>query len=227
VAKLLNTLGIRRIDVAVTALVAAAVEFNVIFATGPRQVRLDALALILGVVVTLPVLLRSRWPFGVLIACSVLLMIFYSVHRRDISPVPLLAFPVYDAALAGYLAWAIAIPAGYLSIGIALALVTTRTSVATVASNFLPSIVLLALAVALAETVRSRRALAAETAERLRLAEEESQAEAGRAVAEERLRIARELHDTVAHAMATIAVQAGSALHRIAGGPKPSGQDDV
>jgi signal transduction histidine kinase len=45
------------------------------------------------------------------------------------------------------------------------------------------------------------------------LAEEERAAEAGRLVAEERLRIARELHDTVAHSMATIAVQAASALH--------------
>jgi signal transduction histidine kinase len=61
--------------------------------------------------------------------------------------------------------------------------------------------------------VRSHRALAAETADRLRLAEEENEAEAARMLAEERLRIARELHDTVAHSMATITVQAGSALH--------------
>jgi signal transduction histidine kinase len=37
-------------------------------------------------------------------------------------------------------------------------------------------------------------------------------------VAEERLRIARDLHDTVAHSMATITVQAGSALHLLGGG---------
>ncbi len=71
----------------------------------------------------------------------------------------------------------------------------------------------LALAITLGEVVRSRRALAAETAERLRVAHEEREAEAARRVAEERLRIARDLHDTVAHSMATITVQAGSALH--------------
>ena len=65
----------------------------------------------------------------------------------------------------------------------------------------------------LGDAVRSRRALAAETADRLRLAGEERDAEAARRVAEERLRIARDLHDTVAHSMATITVQAGSALH--------------
>jgi signal transduction histidine kinase len=37
-------------------------------------------------------------------------------------------------------------------------------------------------------------------------------------VAEERLRIARDLHDTVAHSMATITVQAGSALHVLGDG---------
>jgi signal transduction histidine kinase len=39
------------------------------------------------------------------------------------------------------------------------------------------------------------------------------EAEAARRVAEERLRIARDLHDSVAHSMATINVQAGAAAH--------------
>jgi signal transduction histidine kinase len=78
--------------------------------------------------------------------------------------------------------------------------------------------VVLALAIMLGDAVRSRRALAAETAERLRVAHEEREAEAARRVAEERLRIARDLHDTVAHSMATITVQAGSALHVLGDG---------
>ena len=213
VVKLRPWLGIRPIDVGITAAVAAAVDLNVAIATGPRQAPLDALSYILGVVIALPILWRRRWPFGVLLACSALLLAFYSLHRRDISPVPLLAVPVYDAATAGYLAWSIAIPAGYMAIGLVLVALTTKQSFATITTEFLPSIALLAVAVALGEAIRSRRALAAETAEKLKIAEEERIAEGLRAVAEERLRIARELHDTVAHAMATITVLAGSALH--------------
>jgi signal transduction histidine kinase len=213
VAKLRSWLGIRPIDIGITAAVAVAVELNVAVATGPDQASLDAISYFFGALIAVPILLRRRWPFGVLIACSVLLLVFYSVHRRDISPVALLAFPVYDAATAGYLAWAIAIPAGYMAIGVMLAVFTTTERIAGIATDFLPSIALLAVAVALGDNVRGRRALAAETAAKLRLAHEERVAESARAVAEERLRIARELHDTVAHAMATITVLAGSALH--------------
>jgi len=80
-------------------------------------------------------------------------------------------------------------------------------------ADFLPHVALAAAVILLAEVVRGRRALAAETRERLRQAEQERERESARRVAEERVRIARELHDTVAHSMATITVQAGSALH--------------
>jgi signal transduction histidine kinase len=94
---------------------------------------------------------------------------------------------------------------------------STHQSLVSLAAQFLPQIAVLFLAITLGEVVRGRRALAAETAERLRMAHEEREAEAARRVAEERLRIARDLHDTVAHSMATITVQAGSALHLLGG----------
>jgi signal transduction histidine kinase len=206
-------LGVRPVDVLAAAAVITAVELNSVTATGPGQHPLDAVVYGWGVVVGLPVLARRRWPRGVLVACAVLLLLFYSLDQRDISPAPLLCLPLYDAAAAGYVVLSVIIPVFYMTFGLVLVGATTHESLAALASEFLPSIVVLLLAILLGDTVRSRRALAGQTAERLRLAEEEREAEAARRVAEERLRIARELHDTVAHSMATIAVQAASALH--------------
>lgn len=65
------------------------------------------------------------------------------------------------------------------------------------------------MAAALGESVRSRRVIAAEALERARQAERTREEEARSRVDAERLRIAREVHDTVAHAIAIINVQAG------------------
>src|SRR5215468_1502914 len=196
-----------------TLLVLLAVELDVATGGGPGAAPLNAVAYLLGGILVLPVLVRNRFPRFELIACSVLLLLYYTFDRRDISPVPLLSVPLYDAAVAGFLVAAIVIPTFFMVVGLFVVGVTTHQGIAALADSFLPGIVVLFLAIALGDVVRSRRALAAETAERLRVAHEEREAEAARLVAEERLRIARDLHDTVAHSMATITVQAGSALH--------------
>jgi signal transduction histidine kinase len=65
------------------------------------------------------------------------------------------------------------------------------------------------MAATLGESVRCRRVVAAEALERARQAERTREEEARSRVGAERLRIAREVHDTVAHAIAIINVQAG------------------
>jgi len=67
-----------------------------------------------------------------------------------------------------------------------------------------------ALAVTTGTAARSHRAYVAEVEERARRAEQAKEDEANRRVAEERLRIARELHDAVGHHVALINVQAGA-----------------
>ncbi|MGP3969941.1 sensor histidine kinase [Streptomyces sp. 6N223] len=64
----------------------------------------------------------------------------------------------------------------------------------------------------LGEVVRGRRELTAYYAERARRAEREREREAVRRVREERVRMARELHDIVAHTVSAMTVQAGVAL---------------
>ena len=76
-----------------------------------------------------------------------------------------------------------------------------------------------ALAVAAGDLLRTRRETIVAAEERARRAEESREEEARRRVAEERLHIARELHDVVAHRMAVVNVQAGVAEHLLRSRP--------
>lgn len=70
-----------------------------------------------------------------------------------------------------------------------------------------------AAAVLFGDVLRNRQSARAQLVQRARDLEHSRDEEARRRVAEERLRIARDLHDGVAHAMAIINVQAGAAAH--------------
>jgi len=83
------------------------------------------------------------------------------------------------------------------------------------ASTWLSTLLLAAVAGLLGENLRHRRNRWAALEERARFVEQEREDRVRRAVVEERLRIARELHDVVAHAMSVIVVQAGVGHHVI------------
>ncbi|MDQ1307925.1 MAG: hypothetical protein QG671_3759 [Actinomycetota bacterium] len=77
-----------------------------------------------------------------------------------------------------------------------------------------------ALAAAIGDAARSRRAILAAAEDRALRAEQTREEEAFRRVAEERVRIARDLHDVVAHHIAVINVQAGVADHLMNSDPR-------
>lgn len=81
-----------------------------------------------------------------------------------------------------------------------------------------------AVLAALGDAVRSRRAYLTATEERAERAERTREEEARRQVVEERLRIARELHDVVAHHVAVVSVQAGLAGHLVLKQPQAAQQ---
>jgi signal transduction histidine kinase len=82
----------------------------------------------------------------------------------------------------------------------------------------IPAMIALALFIGTAVASQRARAVAAWEAAR-----DKTEEDARRRVDEERLRIARELHDIVAHTMATINVQAGVAAHVLAENPAAAG----
>jgi signal transduction histidine kinase len=80
---------------------------------------------------------------------------------------------------------------------------------------FIPVLVAIAWLAGFALHERSEQTEAAEG--RAQQAEQEREAMARIAVAEERARIARELHDIVAHSLSVMVLQAGAVRHRLAG----------
>ena len=82
-------------------------------------------------------------------------------------------------------------------------------------STLLANLALFAAAFLFGGNVAARGARLAALEERARAVHREHEEEARRAVADERLRIAQELHDVVAHSMGVIAVQAGAGMHVI------------
>jgi signal transduction histidine kinase len=82
-------------------------------------------------------------------------------------------------------------------------------------STLLANLALFAAAFLFGGNVAARSARLAALEERALAVSREHEEEARRAVADERLRIAQELHDVVAHSMGVIAVQAGAGMHVI------------
>jgi signal transduction histidine kinase len=80
------------------------------------------------------------------------------------------------------------------------------------------------LAVAAGDASRSRRAYTAEVEQRARRAELGREQETWRRITEERLRIARDLHDVLGHQLALINVQAGVADHLLSAQPAQTRQ---
>jgi len=164
---------------------------------------------LLAGLVALPVALRRRDPVGALIlalaGCSLIVAVGGEVNRGPFLPLALTLFMV-----AATRSRTVAI----VGLAASLALLTIQGFILSLTGQGSgPAIgvaLLLIIAWMIGISARQRRAYAARVREQVATA----------AVTEERLRIARELHDVVAHSMTVVAVQAGFGEYVFEGEPE-------
>ncbi|HEX6444967.1 MAG TPA: sensor histidine kinase [Streptosporangiales bacterium] len=198
------------VDAALAAVMAAAVCVAIAVASEPHSRAPDVVAYLLGAAMGGAVVLRRRHPLGVLLAVAVLLLAYYAAHYPGIQPVVPLSVPLYTAAVRGHLWWCAGVAAFYMAA--AVVVVGFRLHEIAGLLTLIPEhAALLVVVILLGDVVRSRRIRLAEAADRLAAAEAQRERETARRVAEERLHIAREVHDIVGHSVSAIAVHAGLA----------------
>ncbi len=101
------------------------------------------------------------------------------------------------------------------AVATAIVWLTSRGSQGLDAAGAVSNLAVFGIAYASGRYVQVRRAYTEQLELRAAEADRQRRRDAEQAVAEERLRIARELHDVVAHAMSVVAVQSGIAAHVI------------
>ena len=203
----------RAIDIGI-ALLAFAFTLGMLFApeqnTGDRDP--DALSLLLAALATLPLVARRRWPIGVFVFVTVASAVMFGL---DYPPGP----PIGPGVALFFVGSSGARLAGSFSATIALiaSLLVVHVAAAGIAKGSFPGPELLlggpffAAAWFAGDRTRLRRERVAELEERARRAERETERERQLAVAEERTRISRDLHDSAGHAINVILVHAGAA----------------
>lgn len=174
---------------------------------------LDAGAVALGVTVAAAVAVRRRYPITALVMLNTVPLLWFlgAYPGRLITLAPLIG--CYTLAACRGWRWGLAgaAPTALIQI-VAVRVVLGDTQTAGV----VPQIVLLvATAGSAGAAVGYYRAVLSATRAQLARETQTREERARRLAVEERLRIARELHDVFGHAMATVSVQAGVGLHVI------------
>lgn len=181
---------------------------------------LDALAVVLAGCSALPLLARRRYPVAVFVVSAVSGAVLAGLdYAVDLLPGPAVALYTFAASRRRWSTRAV------VTIGVLFACYVGATAIA---RGGLPSNAVLHLGLMwggawfAGDRTRLLRQHIGDLSERADRAEREAESDRRLATAEERARIARDLHDSAGHAINVIAVKAGAARLRHAGDPERS-----
>ncbi|WP_244311870.1 sensor histidine kinase [Micromonospora taraxaci] len=173
-------------------------------------------SVLVGLALGLPLAVRRRWPMTVaaVISSVTTVALVTGVIPNFAAAAPALAIGLsfYTVAVSTATRRSILCAAGCLAL-VSVALVLTAGDLWSRAGGVVYAVVMIAPAWVIGWLVRERRALAARQSDHL----------VRQATAEERLRVARELHDVVAHTLSLIVVKAAVANHVAEADPREAG----
>jgi signal transduction histidine kinase len=201
------------VDAGLAAVVAvASVASIVVDDRNEPNVRLTGLGIALLVVQLVPLVWRRRAPLAVAVVVTAAAIVYGVAELPD--PAIMFAPALALYTVAAYRPQSVSVPVavGGAAAGIVALVVAADADMADVAVNYVVAIT--AWAVGL--SVRGQREHTAQV-------EAGRAADAQRAATEERVRIARELHDVVAHHLSVIVVQAEAAQEVLATRPEQAG----
>ncbi|WP_433470028.1 sensor histidine kinase [Spirillospora sp. CA-128828] len=205
--------GVTAKDALLAALLAGVAA--IVAAVWPGVRELDAPGALLLAAAHVPLAVIRRWPTPGLVSLVILVLPYHLAQYQHHALVPAEVIALFAYAVLGH---RVRIVLGVVASLLAVCVVgmamragggSLREQIAVI-----EAVVSVVIAVQVWRVHRARLATITERAER---AERTREQEAGRRVAEERLRIARDLHDLLAHSITLIGVQAGAAAHLVRG----------
>src|SRR5947209_2765386 len=165
-------------------------------------------AYLLAAATAAPLAWRTRAPLAALVGVEAGAILCAAAFHASWSASALVAVQLYTVALLGHRQRSLVVGA-LTAIVAVVAIVLIDGSVELTGIGL--RLLLVIVSLVLGDTVRSRRTLRAASRERAQREAREREEEHRRRLADERLRIARELHDTLAHSLVAINVRASVA----------------
>jgi signal transduction histidine kinase len=178
----------------------------------------DALGFALAATVGLPMLFARRAPVPALAASIALIYGYYLTGYAAVGLVLPLAPALFTVAQAGRVRLGAVVGGSGLALSLLYRLLggeRDENPGVLLGYDAALSLALLAAVLALGDAVHSRRGWQAELTDRLHRAEAEHEEQARRQVDDERMRIARDVHDSLGHAVAVVTLHAAVATEAL------------
>jgi signal transduction histidine kinase len=163
----------------------------------------------------LVLLVRRKHPVLVLLLTSLGICVYYALQYPPIGLALPIAAALFSVAEAGHLRVGIIVSAVLVTLSLYFQIVSGQDAGQLLGYELPPVIALMGASLALGDGVRSRRLLKESQRERERQARLELERRATEQRNEERLRLARDLHDALGHSVAMISLQSAVAAEAL------------